>query len=112
MASGQSVLFAPRLPPDYAVWMGEIKPLSYFKVFDVLNSVFSGVLQLWFHIIISLKPVQDRYKVDLVFYVDEIAQVLQDKFSEHGKPLLFLLYGKSSDSGNYSKPATFQVRDI
>ncbi|CAM0946149.1 unnamed protein product [Alopecurus aequalis] len=81
IASGQSILFAPRLPPDYAVWMGEIKPLSYFK---------------------------DQYKVDVVFYVDEIAQVLQDKFSEHGKALLFLLYGKSSDSGNYSKPASFE----
>lgn len=80
-ASGQSILFTPRLPPDYAVWMGEIKPLSYFK---------------------------DRYKVDAVFYVDEMPQVLQDKFSDHGKPLLFLLYGKSSDSGNYSKPATFE----
>lgn len=81
IASGQSILFAPRLPADYAVWMGEIKSLSHFK---------------------------DRYKVDVVYYVDEIAQVLQDQFSEHGKPLLFLLYGKSSDSGNYSKPATFE----
>ncbi|VAI45755.1 unnamed protein product [Triticum turgidum subsp. durum] len=81
IASGQSILFAPRLPPDYAVWMGEIKPLPYFK---------------------------DRYKVDLVFYVDEIVQVLQDRFSQHGKPVLFLLYGKSTDSGNYSKPASFE----
>ncbi|KQJ94091.1 xaa-Pro dipeptidase [Brachypodium distachyon] len=81
IASGQSILFAPRLPADYAVWMGEIKPLSYFK---------------------------DKYKVDMVFYVDEIAQVLQDRFSEHGKLLLFLLYGKCTDSGNYSKPANFE----
>jgi Xaa-Pro dipeptidase len=58
-----------------------------------------------------IKPVQDRYKVDVVYYVDEIVKVLQDQFSEHGKPLLFLLYGKSSDSGNYSKPATFEVRE-
>ncbi|KAM0921156.1 hypothetical protein ACQ4PT_007050 [Festuca glaucescens] len=81
IASGQSILFAPRLPPAYAVWMGEIKPLSYFK---------------------------DMYKVDKVFYIDELPQVLQDQFSEHGKPLLFLLHGKSTDSGNYSKPASFQ----
>ncbi|KAK1667462.1 hypothetical protein QYE76_055621 [Lolium multiflorum] len=80
IASGQSVLFAPRLKADYAVWMGEIKPLSYFK---------------------------DRYKVDMVFYVDEIEQF----FSEHEKPLLFLLYGKSTNSGNYSKPASFQGID-
>lgn len=81
IVSGQSILFAPRLPPDYAVWMGEIKPLSYFK---------------------------DRYMVDVVFYVDEIAQILQNKSSEHGKPLLFLLHGKNTDSGNYSKPASFE----
>ncbi|KAL5211379.1 hypothetical protein ABZP36_022226 [Zizania latifolia] len=81
IVSGQSILFAPRLPADYAVWMGEIKPSSYFK---------------------------DRYKVDMVFYVDEIAQVLQDRFGVHGKPLLLVLYGKNTDSGNYSKPASFE----
>ncbi|XP_006648470.1 xaa-Pro dipeptidase [Oryza brachyantha] len=81
IVSGESILFAPRLPADYAVWMGEIKPLPYFK---------------------------DRYKVNMVFYVDEIAQVLQDRFSGHGKPLLFVLYGKNTDSGNYSKPASFE----
>lgn len=32
MSSGESILFAPRLPADYAVWLGEIKSLSYFKV--------------------------------------------------------------------------------
>ncbi|CAM0880272.1 unnamed protein product [Alopecurus aequalis] len=31
IASGKSILFAPRLPSDYAVWMGEIKSPSYFK---------------------------------------------------------------------------------
>nr|XP_051221265.1 uncharacterized protein LOC127339450 [Lolium perenne] len=85
IASGQSILFAPRLPPAYAVWMGEIKPSSYFK---------------------------GMYKVDKVFYTDELAQVLQNQFSdEHGKPLLFLLHGKSTDSGNYSKPASFEGMD-
>lgn len=48
----------------------------------------------------------------MVFYVDEIAQVLQDRFSCDGKPLLFLLYGKNTDSGNYSKPASFEVNDL
>nr|CAD1843163.1 unnamed protein product [Ananas comosus var. bracteatus] len=81
IASGQSLLFAPRLPADYAVWLGEIKPLSYFK---------------------------ERYKVDMVFYVDEIAQVLHDRFKESGKPLLFLLYGMNTDSNNFSKPAEFE----
>ncbi|EOY30521.1 Metallopeptidase M24 family protein isoform 5, partial [Theobroma cacao] len=31
IATGKSILFAPRLPADYAVWMGEIKPLPYFQ---------------------------------------------------------------------------------
>lgn len=31
IATGKSILFAPRLSADYAVWLGEIKPLSYFK---------------------------------------------------------------------------------
>lgn len=48
----------------------------------------------------------------MVFYVDEIAQVVQDRFGDHGKPLLFLLHGKNTDSGNFSKPASFEVYDV
>jgi hypothetical protein len=48
----------------------------------------------------------------MAFYVDEITQVLQDRFSGDGKPLLFLLHGKNTDSGNYSKPASFEVNDL
>ncbi|XP_044327461.1 xaa-Pro dipeptidase-like [Triticum aestivum] len=80
IASGQSILFAPRLTLDDAIWNGE-KELSSFK---------------------------DMYRVDFVFYVDDLAQVLRCQFSEHGEPLLFLLYGKNTDSGNYSKPASFE----
>ena len=32
IATGESILFAPMLSEDYAVWLGEIKPLSFFKV--------------------------------------------------------------------------------
>lgn len=81
VSSGQSFLFAPRLPADYAVWLGEIKPTSYFK---------------------------ERYMVDKVFYVDEIIQVLHDHFGEPGKPLLFLLYGLNTDSDKFSKPAELE----
>ncbi|KAK3004577.1 hypothetical protein RJ639_018538 [Escallonia herrerae] len=31
IATGNSILFAPRLSEEYAVWLGEIKPLTYFK---------------------------------------------------------------------------------
>ncbi|XP_008793195.2 xaa-Pro dipeptidase [Phoenix dactylifera] len=81
IASGKALLFAPRLPADYAVWLGDIKPLSYFK---------------------------ERYLVDLVFYVDEMVQVLRDHHGELGKPLLFLLHGLNTDSNKHSKPAAFE----
>lgn len=82
ISTGKSILFAPRLPSDYAVWLGEIKPLSHFK---------------------------EIYMVDLVFYVDEITQTLQNLSKENEKkPLLYLLYGMNTDSNNYSKPAQFE----
>ncbi|GMN50708.1 hypothetical protein TIFTF001_019838 [Ficus carica] len=84
IASGKSILFAPRLPADYAVWLGEIKPLTYFK---------------------------EKYKVSMVFYTDEIAEVLQNEYQESNKSLLFLLHGLNTDSDNYSKPAEFQGID-
>ncbi|XP_078439353.1 metallopeptidase M24 family protein isoform X2 [Wolffia australiana] len=78
IASGRSILFAPRLPEEYAVWLGKIKPLSHFK---------------------------EYYMVDMVFYTDEIVRVLHDLCDTPGKPSLFLLYGLNTDSNNYSKPA-------
>ncbi|XP_010541025.1 PREDICTED: xaa-Pro dipeptidase [Tarenaya hassleriana] len=81
IGSGKSILFAPRLPADYAVWLGEIKRLSYF---------------------------QERYMVDMVYHVDEIDQVLHDQFTGSGKPLLYLLHGLNTDSNNFSKPANFE----
>ncbi|GAV68293.1 Peptidase_M24 domain-containing protein/AMP_N domain-containing protein [Cephalotus follicularis] len=81
IASGKSVLFAPRLPADYAVWLGEIKPLSYF---------------------------QEKYTVSMVYYTDEIVVALHDIYKGSGKPLLYLLHGLNTDSNNFSKPAEFK----
>lgn len=47
--------------------------------------------------------------VEMVYYTDEIAEVLQDVYQESHKPLLFLLHGLNTDSNNFSKPAEFQV---
>lgn len=52
---------------------------------------------------------QETYKVDMVFYVDEIVQVLSEQFKGSGKPRLYLLHGLNTDSGNLSKPASFEV---
>lgn len=74
--SGTSILFAPLLPAEYAVWMGKIQPVSFFK---------------------------QKYEVDEVYFGNEIEDVLRKK-----KPsFLLTLYGLNSDSGNYSKEATF-----
>ncbi|GER25158.1 Xaa-pro dipeptidase [Striga asiatica] len=84
IATGESLLFAPRLPDDYAVWLGEIKPLSYFK---------------------------ERYMVSLVYYTDEITKKLHHQYQGPGKPLLYLLHGLNTDSNNFSKPADFEGID-
>lgn len=81
IATGKSILFAPRLPADYAVWLGEIKPLSCF---------------------------QQQYMVSMVYYTDEIVGVLHELSNVSEKPLLFLLHGLNTDSNNFSKPAEFQ----
>ncbi|CAA6660959.1 unnamed protein product [Spirodela intermedia] len=81
ISSGKSILFAPRLPEEYAVWMGKIKPLAYYKICRNITWL------TWF------------------FYTDEIVEVLHNHCENPGKPLLFLLYGLNTDSGNHSKPA-------
>ncbi|CAK9148955.1 unnamed protein product, partial [Ilex paraguariensis] len=81
LATGKSMLFAPRLSADYAIWLGEIKPLSYFK---------------------------ERYLVSMVFYTDEILKVLHNQYQGSGEPFLFLLHGLNTDSNNFSKPAEFE----
>jgi len=50
VGSSRSTLFVPRLPAEYAVWMGKIHSLQHFK---------------------------DTYQVDEVRYVDELATALQ-----------------------------------
>ncbi|KAK7369859.1 hypothetical protein VNO80_11905 [Phaseolus coccineus] len=84
VATGDSLLFAPRLPSEYAVWLGEIKQLSYFK---------------------------EHYMVSTTSFSDEIGSVLQQHYQGAGKPLLFLLHGLNTDSNNFSKSAEFQGID-
>jgi len=85
--SGRTTLYMPRLPPEYAVWMGKIQPPSYFK---------------------------DLYEVDEVMFVDELPKELVGGEEEEeeggkggkGKPdVLLLNQGLNTDSGNMAKPA-------
>ena len=85
LATGTSTLFCPRLDVEYAVWLGQIQPPSFFK---------------------------ELYGVDEAYYVDELEEVLEvkEQLSSVGSPdwKLYVLYGQNTDSGNYSKPAEFE----
>lgn len=52
VSTGKSILFMPRLPDAYVVWMGKIHPNEHFK---------------------------DEYVVDEIYYTDEIAAILEKK---------------------------------
>lgn len=116
IASGKSTLFAPRLPADYAVWMGEIKPLSYFQVpmhfpnlYFVADPVHQEFKAMQGFNLPFIGLFQEKYNVTQVFYTDEIKEVLLDQYQATGTPLLFLLHGLNTDSNKYTKPAEFQV---
>ncbi|KAH7464690.1 Xaa-Pro dipeptidase [Phytophthora ramorum] len=68
LSTGSAVLFVPRLNDEWELWCGDRKPLAYFKA---------------------------HYKVDDVFYVDEMAAVLADKLKAKK---LFVLHGQNTDS--------------
>ena len=75
--SGKTTLYIPRLPEDYAVWMGEIKPPSFF---------------------------QQHYQVDECMFVDEMKEDLK---TGKNASILYTLRGYNTDSGNHATPATF-----
>ncbi|ESO13045.1 hypothetical protein HELRODRAFT_153989 [Helobdella robusta] len=52
VSTGKAILFIPRLPESYAVWMGKILPPSFFK---------------------------SQYEVDEAYYVDEMVDILKRK---------------------------------
>lgn len=81
LATGKSMLFCPRLDVEYAVWLGQIQPPSYFR---------------------------DLYQVDEVHYVEELVEVIEKLRAGVSGWLLYLLHGQNSDSGNFSQPATFE----
>lgn len=64
-----SVLFVPRLSAEWELWCGDRKPLAYFKA---------------------------HYKVDDVFYMDELCAVLAEKYAVEQ---LYVLQGVNNDSG-------------
>ena len=92
--AGQTTLFVPRLPAEYAVWMGKILSCAEFRAI---------------------------YAVDDCKYVDELPGFLKAAngplIAEGavGVPppamgpavTLYTLHGKNTDSGAYAQPASF-----
>ena len=73
--TGKAVLFIPKLPPSYAVIMGEVYPPSHFK---------------------------DSYAVDEVLYTDDIESWVASTMQQNeGK--IHLVHGVNSDSGFNAK---------
>ncbi|VDM50953.1 unnamed protein product [Toxocara canis] len=77
--SGKSILFPPRLHPDYAIWDGKIEPENWFKKI---------------------------YKVDDVHFND--ANTINDTLRNMGAKQLLLLRAENTDSGNVLEPADFK----
>lgn len=76
VATGSATLYVPRLPSEYAVWMGALLTPEDFK---------------------------QKYEVDTVHYVDEIAA----KLEQLNPSVLLTLCGPNTDSGLTAKPANF-----
>ena len=77
METGRSVIYQPRLGEDHAIIMGEVP---------------------------SPGEVMERYRVEEVRYVDEMADHLRTLASD---PTLLLLEGPNTDSGKIARPAAF-----
>ncbi|XP_045747183.2 xaa-Pro dipeptidase isoform X2 [Mirounga angustirostris] len=77
VSTGKSTLFVPRLPASYATWMGKIHSKEYFK---------------------------EKYAVDDVQYIDEIASVL----TSQNPSVLLTLRGVNTDSGSICREASFE----
>ncbi|XP_054725029.1 xaa-Pro dipeptidase-like [Uloborus diversus] len=75
--NNRSHLFVPKLPDEYAIWMGKLNSLDYFK---------------------------QRYAVDEVHYISDIASVM---FSLQPEVLL-TLHGVNTDSGKETQEAVFE----
>ena len=80
--ASESVLFVPRLPEQYAVWMGKIKTCDELKL---------------------------KYGVDEVRYTDEIDAYFTEKDGAPPSPsvTLYTLKGQNTDSGSWAKEASF-----
>lgn len=134
LTSGQSIIFMPRLPESYAVWMGSLLTPQDFKVHQRAPGRTSsqgyerrGRPFLPCPASPAPRPAADKaaggslcwllgwgaqakYEVDQVHYVDELEAVLAALGGDGAvRPTLLLLQGLNTDSGKHTAPAAFKV---
>lgn len=84
LSSGSTTLFVPRLPDEYRIWCGEIRPPSDFKA---------------------------SYAVDDVLYVEDLKQWIDNSLNKENTAAsgaqLHLMSGVNSDSGKSASPADY-----
>ncbi|KAF8373434.1 hypothetical protein PRIPAC_79863 [Pristionchus pacificus] len=76
--TGKTILFPPRLSPDFEIWEGKINPEEWFK---------------------------DKYAVDEVHFNEDTK--IYDILKANGAAKLYLLKAENSDSGNTLLPPNF-----
>ncbi|RRT64986.1 hypothetical protein B296_00040707 [Ensete ventricosum] len=69
VASGKSFLFVPRLPADYAVWLGEIKPPSFFKEMNKFDTDLSTLHP----ILTECRVIKSKMELDLIQYANDVS---------------------------------------
>ncbi|CAJ0948675.1 unnamed protein product, partial [Mesorhabditis belari] len=82
--SGKSVLFPPKLHPDYAIWDGKIEPEAWF---------------------------QKKYEVDDVHFYDEKTPAIAETLKKFNAKKLLLLKADNSDSNHVLQPAEFKGKE-
>ena len=83
LPTNRTVLFVPRLPPEYATIMGSIRSLDEWKRI---------------------------YHVDAVKYTDNVERFLEKLLLEDEHKQLWLLHGLNSDSGKHFEPPSLQSK--
>ena len=99
VARRRSVLFMPRLPPEYAVWMGVIHSPQYFQRKYEVRAVPPPAR--------AGAPSPGVAQVDEVKFTDQLDEFL----TQADAAVLYTLKGENSDSGASAREAAFDGVD-
>ncbi|KAI0229666.1 Xaa-Pro dipeptidase [Lamellibrachia satsuma] len=100
--TGTAILFMPRLPVEYTVWMGKIQPATFFRDKYGCDEAYY-VDEVRYDCDEAYYVDEVRYGCDEAYYVDEMAYVLRRR----NPSVVLTLHGRNTDSGSYTKEAVF-----